>query len=371
MLLPKPDVTGLTFYRGRVAMYALLKALGVGPGDEVALQAFTCLAVPEGVMALGAKPLYVDIEPDGFNMAAEDLERKLTESTRAIVVQHTFGVPARMDRLLAVARAHGLPLIEDCCHTLETRYCGQRVGSFGAGAFYSFEWGKPIVTGIGGAAVVNDPAVRERVRRDYGTYLEPDSRSQLRLHAQYLAHRVLYRPVLFWPVRSLYHWLGSLGAAEGNYNPVSKGSVAKDFSLRMAAPMRHRLVKKLARLDRATAHAREVTQRYWDGIRNPAIRPPQLEADNEVAFARYPLRVANKAAVLTAARKANVELAEWYATPVHPLSPEDWPLVHYRAGSCPQVEERCGEIVTLPTHPAVTGTDVERAVRFLQSIAEH
>ncbi|HIE26284.1 TPA: hypothetical protein EYP66_03250, partial [Candidatus Poribacteria bacterium] len=87
----------LTFFRGRVALYAILKALNIGPGDEVATQAFTCVAVPEGIMASGARPVWVDIEVDGYNMDAEDLRRKLTLRTRAIIVQHTYGIPADMD----------------------------------------------------------------------------------------------------------------------------------------------------------------------------------------------------------------------------------------------------------------------------------
>ena len=79
----------LVYFRGRVALYALLKALDVGPGDEVATQAFTCVAVPEAIMATGASPIYVDLEPTGFNMDVGDLQHKITSRTRAIIVQHT------------------------------------------------------------------------------------------------------------------------------------------------------------------------------------------------------------------------------------------------------------------------------------------
>jgi perosamine synthetase len=370
MLERENSLTELTYFRGRVAMYALLKALGVGQGDEVVLQAFTCLAVPEAIMALGAKPVYVDIETEGFNMSASELNRMLTPRVRAIVVQHTFGIPADMKGILAVAQRHGLPVVEDCCHTIQSSYGGKPVGSFGVGAFYSFEWGKPIVTGIGGAALVNEPSLLERVRREYASYQEPPSGNRLRLQLQYWAHGILYRPVLFWPVRSLYHKLGALGAAESNYNPVAEGNVAKDFSLRMAAELQLRLERKLTRLDRVTAHSREVTKRYKDGIHHAAIRHPALGAGVDAVFARYPLRVHDKPGVLKAARKANVELAEWYATPIHPLQPKDWRLVHYLAGSCPNVERRCAEVVTLPTHPAVARRDVVRTLRFLGTVRQ-
>ena len=103
----------LTYYRGRVALAALLKGLGVGAGDSVAIQAFTCLAVPEAVLATGATPLYVDIEQDRFNMDPPCLAERATASTKAIVVQHTFRIPARMDRIVAIASQHDIPIIED------------------------------------------------------------------------------------------------------------------------------------------------------------------------------------------------------------------------------------------------------------------
>jgi len=365
MIAREQQLTELTYFRGRVAMYALLKALGVRRGDEIALQAFTCLAVPEGIMALGAKPLYVDIEPDGFNLSAQDLERKLTPKTRAIVVQHSFGIPADMQPLLTVAEAHGLPMIEDCCHTLVSGYGGNTVGTLGVGAFYSFEWGKPIVVGIGGSAVINEPSLRAKVVEAYSHYRQPVARNQFRLSVQYLAHALLYRPILYWPVRALYHRLRAMGAAESNYNPINENTVAKDFSLRMAEPLQRRLVRKIARLDDVTTHARQVAEQYQKEINRSDVRHPSPPPGSQVVYARYPLRVQEKARLLTAAKKANVELADWYATPVHPLESKDWRLVHYEPGSCPNVEQRCGEVVTLPTHPKVTDGDVARTIAFL------
>lgn len=358
----------LTYYRGRVALRALLKALGIGPGDEVALQAFTCVAVPEGIMAAGARPLYIDIESDGLNMDAADLQRKLTPQTKAIVVQHTFGIPAEMDALMPVASRAGIPVIEDCCHTLESSYRGRAAGTFGLGAFYSFEWGKPVVVGIGGAARLNDEALAARVRSEYSAYLEPPRWKVARLQVQYAAHCILYRPSLFWPVRTLYHRLGSLGAAESNYNPIQAGRIAGDFSWRMAAPLQSRLRRKLGRLAELTRHSREVAAQYQNGLRSPSVRLPTIPGGCDWVPCRFPLRAVDKPSLLRKARAANVELAEWYATPIHPLKREEWPLIHYQPGSCLAAEQRCVEIVTLPTHPTVSRADVRRAVNFINSL---
>ena len=362
------DLIRFTYFRGRVALYSLLKGLGIGPGDEVALQAFTCVAVPEGIMATGAIPLWVDIERDGFNLDASDLKRKITPKTRAIIVQHTYGIPVDMDAIMSVADSRGIPVIEDCCHTLVSTYKGRRVGTFGIGSFYSFEWGKPIVAGIGGSAMVNDDTLEKSLRQSYSAFQEPGFLTQFKITLQYHAFRFLYRPVFYWPVRSLFHKLGSLGLAESNYNPVGQDRIAEDFSLRMAKPLRKRLQRKLREIDAVTQHSRWVATQYRFGIQSSVVKHPILPDKSDVAFARYPLLTDNKEKFLRAAQKANVELAEWYSTPVHPLKGKELEFVHYEQGMCPNAELRCKQVVTLPVHRSVKEKDIERITKFLNEV---
>ena len=184
------DFCQLLFYRGRVALYAMLKGLGVGKGDDVALQAFTCLANPEAIIAAGAKPVYVDVEENGYNMNPADLNDKITAKTKAIIVQHTFGIPADIEHIKGISEERDIPVIEDCCHTLNSTYNGQRVGTFGAGAFYSYEWGKPIVVGIGGSALIHHQSLREKVEKEYGNFKEPPYMIYIRLRLQHIAHSI-------------------------------------------------------------------------------------------------------------------------------------------------------------------------------------
>ncbi len=355
----------LTFFRGRVALYAILKALGVGAGDQVVTQAFTCVAVPEAIMASEALPVYVDIEPNGFNMDASDLERKITPQTRAIVAQHTYGIPADMESIKYVADKAGIPIIEDCCHTFLSIYKGKRVGSFGVGSFYSFEWGKPIVVGIGGSAIINESDLNEEIQSRYENYTFPSTVKLMRIQLQYFGFKILYRPSLYWRVRDMFHMLGSIGAAESNYNPVQENQMAEDFCLKMPKPLQKRLLTKLKELNAITQHSRYVAAEYSAGINSSGISHPVQPADSETVFARYPLIAQDKAALLVKARKAYVELADWYSTPVHPLEKADWSKVYYEPGSCPNVEARCKQVVTLPTHSAVGRHDIDRAIKFL------
>jgi len=357
--------TDLLFYRGRVALFAILKGLGVGDGDHVALQAFTCVAVPEAIMAAGARPIYIDIEASGFNMDANDLQKKLTPRVRAIIVQHTYGIPANMDPIVRIANAAGLPIIEDCCHTFFSTYKGRTVGSFGVASFYSYEWGKPVVLGIGGSAVINDPGLREKVRDLYQGYRFPGLARQVRILLQFIAFKILYNPMLYWPVRSLFHWLGSLGVAESNYNPIGKGDVADDFSLRMPKNSQQRLKRKIKHVPALTQHARWIAGEYEKRIRSSVISHVSMPDQSDIIFARYPLIVNRKNELLVAARQANIELSDWYTLPIHPVAQKDWSLIHYQAMSCPNAEERCRQVVTLPVNATVRKLDIDRTIRFM------
>lgn len=122
-------------YKGRIALYVILEALNIGAGDEVVVPGFTCMTVPLPLLSLGATPVYADIRPQDYNVDPTRLEPMVTPRTRAIVVQHTFGIPAEMDCIVETARRRGLHPIEDCCHTLTSSYKGRRVGTFGEAAF--------------------------------------------------------------------------------------------------------------------------------------------------------------------------------------------------------------------------------------------
>lgn len=363
MDIPK-ELPRLTFYRGRVAMYHILKALGVGPGDAVATQAFTCVAVPEGILATGAKPVFVDTEEGGVNMCPTDLERKLDGRVKAVIVQHTFGIPAQMAELRSILGRHGLPIVEDCCHTYASTYVNQVVGTFGAGAFYSFEWGKPLIAGIGGSAILNDNSLFKSVEAGWESCHEPSFVRVLKIQLQYAAFMALYKPSKYWQVRSMFQRLSRSGAAEGNYNPTE--GVAEDFSMKMAAPLRKRLRSLVPKADQIRQNAQEIVAKYEGGLRSRRIRKPLVPNGGVPVYARYPLLSPEKARMIARAEEANVEVAEWYKTPIHPLDRDDWAQVHYEPGSCPRAEMLSDEIVSLPVNQKVTDRDIERTLRLLE-----
>lgn len=350
------------YYRGRVALAAIFRALGIGANSRVLIQAFTCLAVPEAVLAVGAEPVYVDIEAQGFNIDPDAMRRAIGPGVKAVVVQHTYGIPAQLEKIAAIAEERGIAVIEDCCHLIP----GAERSESSIAAFYSFEWGKPVVAGIGGAATSRNAAVNERLKAAHREYSEPASTRVWRIEAQYLAHRILYRPWLFWPVRSIYRRLGNSGVAEQNYHPVDS-AVSPEFNWTMPARLRQRAERGMQHASAIADHADRTSRAYRAQIIAAPVIHPSLVPTGK-SFCRYPLRVTDKPSVLRAAQAQNVELADWYSTPIHPLPQREWSSVGYTPGACPNAEQRCSEVVTLPTHRAVRQRDIDRAAAFLNRL---
>ena len=149
---------------GRIAYYYLIKALGLPPGGEVILPSLTFWVIPEITRVAGLTPVFVDVDPRTFNIDPAAIEAAITEHTVAIVPTHLYGLSCDMDAIVSIAERHGLKVIEDCAHALGARYRGRPVGTFGDGAFFSFQTLKPLNTYGGGLAVAREPAVLRCVR---------------------------------------------------------------------------------------------------------------------------------------------------------------------------------------------------------------
>jgi dTDP-4-amino-4,6-dideoxygalactose transaminase len=157
---------------GTAAIHLVLAALGIGPGDEVITVSHTFIATAEAITAVGATPVFIDIDPISFCMDAEKIETAITSRTRAIMPVHLYGQVADMDPILAVANRYGIPVVEDACQAHGAEYKGCRAGSLGIAGCFSFYPGKNLgALGEGGAVTTNDPELAQRIRmwRDHGS----------------------------------------------------------------------------------------------------------------------------------------------------------------------------------------------------------
>ncbi|MBR1908835.1 DegT/DnrJ/EryC1/StrS aminotransferase family protein [bacterium] len=150
---------------GTVAVHLALLALGIGEGDEVIVPTFTYIASANPVLVVNAKPVFVDSLEDTWQMSPKDIEAKITEKTKAIIVVHLYGHPCDMDEIMRIAKEHDLYVIEDCAEAIGTKYKGQTVGSFGDIGCFSFFGNKTMTCGEGGMVVTSDATLADRLRR--------------------------------------------------------------------------------------------------------------------------------------------------------------------------------------------------------------
>jgi perosamine synthetase len=155
---------GVAVSSGTAALHLAAAAAGIGAGDEVLVSASTNIATAVGVYHLGGVPVPIDSEPDTWNLDLDLLEEAITPRTRAIIPVHLFGHPVDMDRVVAIARRHGLVVIEDAAQSPGACCRGRRVGTFGHTACFSFYANKHITTGEGGMVVTDDGALADRLR---------------------------------------------------------------------------------------------------------------------------------------------------------------------------------------------------------------
>lgn len=155
---------GIATSSGTAALHMVMLGLGIGPGDEVITTPFSFIASSNCILYVGAKPVFVDIDPISLNMDPTQVEAAITARTKAILAVEVFGNPTHMDQLAKIAQAHEIPLVEDSCEALGGRYNGKPVGSFGRAAVFAFYPNKQITTGEGGIIVTDDDHLAEQCR---------------------------------------------------------------------------------------------------------------------------------------------------------------------------------------------------------------
>ncbi len=357
------------FWKGRVALYAILRGLGVGEGDEVLLPGYTCVMNVNPIHYVGARPVYVDIEPVTYNLDAGLLEAGITPRTRAIIAQHTYGFPCRMDAVMDIASRRGLPVIEDCCLALGSTYRGKKCGTFGVAAYWSFQWNKPFTTGLGGIACTSDSALADKIDDLCRRQLRPPSPRTCRMLA---VQRAVYRGFIFPRTTALatrmFRWLTRKGAvvgssSDGEYSP----KMADDFFTGMGQAQARAALRQMRRIERNLSHRRQLRRVYDDLLAKAGWPAPPIGEEMDPVLVRYPVRVADKARAVAEAPGKLIELGTWFECPLHPIE-TPMHLYGYHDGLCPTAEKACREVVNLPMHGRAGGATARRSVAFLTGI---
>jgi len=351
------------FWKGRVALYALMKAYGIKKDDEVILPAFTCVVVPNAIIYCQAKPVYVDINPQTLNCDAEEIRKKITQKTKFIIAQNTFGLSSDLDAIMVIAKEKNIIVIEDCTHGLGGFYKGRKNGTIADASFFSTQWNKPFSTGIGGMAYVHDKDVAEKMKSIEKTSKAPSFLERVQLSVLLSVRSIMKAPAVYWPMIKLYRFLSKnnlvVGSSQGNEldNPI----LPDDFLKQMANVQLKKGISELMKLNQYVSHRVKVAAQYDEALRKLGFK---INSNSDNAYLKYPLLVKNRKLFFELAAKKNIELGDWFISPIHPIT-EQFHLWQYDYGKFPIAEYVSAQIVNLPTHIDMGPKAVERVLSFL------
>ncbi|MDP2736595.1 MAG: aminotransferase class I/II-fold pyridoxal phosphate-dependent enzyme [bacterium] len=353
------------FDSGRSALFFALKALSAEQGTEVLVQAYTCVVVANAITQTGATPVYLDVGDD-FNLDPEKLESKITARSKILIIQHTFGQPARLDKLLAIAKKHNLKIIEDCAHSLGARYQGKLLGTFGHLGMLSFGSDKIISCARGGALITGDETIGQQIN-NFQENLPPSSRLKIFQHLMHYPAFYLGKALYSLKIGKIILKLAkNLNIINKIIYPEEKaGERGKNYPARLPDCLAKILVNQLADLEKTIIHQKKIAALYDNLIDNKNIYQP-FKAQTDCVYLRYPILTNEPKSLVRLAKQQAIILGDWYSTPI---APGDINLggTSYKPGDCPKAEALARQSVNLPTDRQISQADAERIIKFINS----
>ena len=361
--------TAISFNSGRSALYAILKSLSIGKGDEVIVQAFSCVAVANCVIWTGAKPIYVDIDQN-LNISIESLERNITPYTKAIIVQHTFGVPADIISIKKIAQKHNLIVIEDCAHSLGATYQGKKIGNYGDFSIFSFGRDKVISSVFGGLAIVNNN------NKSFGQKLEEFSQG-LSFPSHSFVLQQLMHPLAFSIILPLYNLgIGKLILiilqkihllSFPVLNIEKKALRPKFIPQKYPNALAGILLGQLNKLEKYNEHRKEIANYYRTNLFS--MKNINLPYDVKGAiYLRYNILTPKANKILSAAKKQRIILGNWYRNIIDPAG-VDFPSIHFQPKLYPVAQKFAQQSLNLPTYPRITYQDADKIINLINKYA--
>jgi dTDP-4-amino-4,6-dideoxygalactose transaminase len=309
----------ITVNSGTAALIVALQANGVGPGDEVITSPFSFIATATSIMACGATPVFVDIDPFDFNLDPDAIDAAITDATKAIMPVHLFGHPARMTEIAEIAEDNGLAIIEDAAQAHGAEHAGRRAGTFGTGCF-SFYPTKNMATGEGGIITTDDDEVARlcRIIRNHG--------QEVRYRSDYFG--------LNWRMTDLAAAIGSV-------------------------QLRHLEDWNEARIANATKLSTLIT----------SVQTPQVREGDRHVYHQYTVRLSgDREQIQKALLDAGVGSAIHY-----PMTINRQPIMEKMGigqdADVPVAEAAAAAVLSLPVHPSLTDEDIEHIATVVNRFA--
>lgn len=310
---------GIGVSDGTAALQIILRAFDIGPGDEVITVPYTFIATAEAIDLAGARPVFVDIEPDTYLMDVAQVEAKITPHTKAILPVHLYGQTVDMDPLRDIASRHGLKVIEDACQAHGAEYKGRRAGSLGEAAAFSFYYSKNLgAYGEGGFITTDDAGLAQKVRmvRDHGS------------------------------AKRYYH---DVVGFNGRLDEIQ------------AAVLR----VKLPHLEEWNERRREHARLYGELLKGTAVVTPIECPGNTHVYHLYVIRTPMRDELQAWLKDRGVSTGIHYPVPIHLQRSFDF--LQYRSGAFPVSEQVAGEVLSLPMYPEITDEEIDYVVNSIKA----
>jgi len=351
-------------YKGRVSLYAILKAMGVGCGDEVIIPAYTCVVVANAIIYLGAKPVYVDISEKSLNFDLDLLKKSISPKTKVIICQNTYGLSGNIEEIIEISKQNNLYTIEDCTHGFGGTYNGKPNGSYCDAAFYSMQWNKPFSSGIGGFMTLNNESLKANFLESEKEKTEPGLLTKINLKLLFFTKRYLLKDFTYWIMVKFYRWLSKNNLVTGSSSgeEISDAIMPENFFVNYSGVQAKEGLRNIKSLQAMLKLRKQNAAKYTEFLKENKKRFVADELFDNHSFLKYPVFVKDREVFLELAQKNKIELGEWFNSPIHPvqecfdkwfLNPEDFPVAN----------EASKHVINVPTDTK----NIDRVIKFLET----
>ena len=347
------------FYNARSALYHGIQALGIWTDDEIILQAYTCVSVANSIIATGATPLYVDIDLESLNIDPTKIEESITPHTKAILIQHTFGIPANIKAIQKICSDYKLVLIEDCCHALGAEYNWRKLGTFWDIAIFSFGRDKIISSVNGWALLINNSKVLENQKTK-------TKKNIIHQSSWVIVQNLLY--IIVWQICKITYKIG-IGkfiyyvSAKYRLFPIivtkkEKECCYTDFNYVLPNCLADIALHELDKIDEYNVIRRKNSELYDQLL---------FSLDNKSknsGLLRYLYLIPHPLPLMQKFKSHNIILWDRYQQVIAPKW-TNYSMAFYTIWSCPIAEFVASQSINLPNHAQITEKDVRKIVSIL------
>lgn len=334
---------------GTDSLVIALKSLGIGEDDEVITTPFTFFATAEAISAVGAKPVFVDVEKDTFDIDPTKIEEKITNKTKAILPVHIFGQSAKMDEINEIAKKYNLKVIEDACQAVGSKYKNRNIGTLSDVACFSFFPTKNLgCAGDGGMIVTSDDNIATIARA-------------LRTHGSGENGQKAYNLL-----NNIEEEIKTVKNADDTvYNPLKYYNYLIGYNTRLDAIQAAILRVKLPYLDKWNEKRREIAKMYDEKLRDIDLVTPVIKAENEPVYHMYILQSEDREAILNKLKEKGVATGVYYPVPLH--LQKVYKDLGYKEGDMPVAEYLSHRTFAIPAYPELTEQEIDYIVESIKA----